>query len=427
MRRVDCLASAVFLTAIVVACSPAPGSGSGVGDGGGNEGGGTGGTTTIGGSSGVGAAGSGGVIQGGAAGGGGTGNVCDELTVETKPVTPTVLILVDNSSSMFEPRAELWDALYSALMTAGGPVDTLQAKIRFGFASYKGLTNTGVMDETNPACAEVTEVPYALDNYAAINTAYTALGTQWMQGIKWETPTGHAITRVTPALVEYVADPPGPKFILLVTDGNPNTCRVLDPQCGQDHTIRAVQDAYIAGIGTFVLGIGDIVGANTGCVPAQMRCGVDHLQDIANAGQGQPVVQPPAEYVYQPCIAGTQGGGGMLAGTYAATGGTIMPLTATNAAAIAPALEGLLTGFVSCTVDMNAIVTGNPALGTVTVTPTEGPNTGTTRPVTNNDMADGWILEGNRYQVTLTGQACEDYKTGARVDIQFPCNVAEPR
>src|SRR5687767_8437902 len=99
MRRVDFLALTVFVSSLI-ACSPAPGNGSGVGDGGGDEGGGSGGVP-LGGSAGTAAAGQGGmIIQGGAAGGGGTGNVCQELTVETKPVTPTVLILVDNSSSM---------------------------------------------------------------------------------------------------------------------------------------------------------------------------------------------------------------------------------------------------------------------------------------------------------------------------------------
>ncbi len=399
--------------------------GNGADDNGGGDSG-SGGTIPQGGA-GTGAGGVGGAIpQGGANNNGGTGNICDHLMVETKPVTPTVLILVDNSSSMFEPRADLWDALYNALMATDGPVATLQDKIRFGFASYKGLANNGqpvATSETDPACAEVTEVPYSLDNYTAIDTAYTELGMEYVQGVKWETPTGHAISRVVPGLVAYEADPPGPKFILLVTDGNPNTCRVLDPQCGQDQTIKAVQDAFVAGIGTFVLGIGDIVGANTGCVPAQMRCGINHLQDIMNAGQGQPVVQPPADYVYQSCVAGPAGGAGVLTATYSATGGTLMPLTATNPAAIAPALEALLTGFVSCTLDMNAIVTGDASAGTVTVTPMGGAGRG----VTINNQADGWVLESNNYQVTLTGQACEDYKVGAVVDIQFPCDVAEPR
>jgi hypothetical protein len=100
-----------------------------------------------------------------------------------------------------------------------------------------------------------------------------------------------------------------------------------------------------------------------------------------------------------------------------------MPLVATEPAAIAPTLAALLTGFVSCTVDMNAIVTGNAALGTVTVTPMGG----APRNVTIDDTVDGWRLESNKFQVTLTGQACEDYKIGAEVNIQFPCTEAEPR
>jgi hypothetical protein len=426
MRRVDGLVLTVSVAALVACSAGASGPGGGVGDdGGGTSGTGTGGVP-LGGTAGTITGGTAGTIPGGGANNGGTGNVCDELHVEPKPVTPTVLVLVDNSSSMFEPRAELWDALYNALMDDMGPIALLQDRIRFGFASYKGLANNGqpvATSETDPACAEVTSVPYAFNNFGAIDTAYTALGASYVQGVKWETPTGHAITRVVPDLVAYEADPPGPKIILLVTDGNPNTCRVLDPQCGQDQTIKAVQDAYAAGIGTFVLGIGDIVGANTGCVPAQMRCGINHLTDIANAGQGQPVIQPPAEYVYQQCVAGPMGGAGMLTATYAPTGGTLTPLTATNAAAIAPALQGLLNGFVSCTVEMDAIVRGEAARGTVIVTPKMGQE----RNVANNDQADGWMLEPNNYQVTLLGQACEDLKNGGSVDISFPCGVAEPR
>jgi len=102
---------------------------------------------------------------------------------------------------MFEPRSAFWDPLFNALMDpAAGVVRSAEAQVRFGFASYKGLTNTGVTDEVNPACATVTQVPYGLDNYDAINTAYTQLGTEWVQGVKWETPTGHAITRVVPDL-----------------------------------------------------------------------------------------------------------------------------------------------------------------------------------------------------------------------------------
>src|SRR5262245_57404427 len=103
MRRVALLPFVVPVVALV-ACSPAPGKGGGVSDNGGDSGGGvsgTGGTIPQGGA-GTGAGGTGGAIPQGGANNGGTGNVCDSLDVSSKPVTPTVMILVDNSSSMFE-------------------------------------------------------------------------------------------------------------------------------------------------------------------------------------------------------------------------------------------------------------------------------------------------------------------------------------
>src|SRR5690606_35538307 len=125
--------------------------------------------------------------------------------------------------------------------------------------------------ETDPRCAEITSVDIDLNNHAAIDAVYAELGTAWMPGLKRETPTGHAITRIAAELAEYMPDPPGPKYILLVTDGNPNTCQILDPQCGPDASVAAVQKAYELGIGTFVIGFGDIVTMNTGSVPQQMR------------------------------------------------------------------------------------------------------------------------------------------------------------
>jgi len=77
---------------------------------------------------------------------------------------------------------------------------------------------------------------------------------------------------------------------------------VLAPECGQDLAIQAVQDAHALGIRTLALGIGDLLGANLGCQPEQMRCGTDHLQDLANAGIGWTVQAPPEVYKYYPCV-----------------------------------------------------------------------------------------------------------------------------
>jgi hypothetical protein len=276
------------------------------------------------------------------------------------------MILVDNSSSMYEPRETLWDALYTALMNPTmGAVKPLESKIRFGFASYRGPDNQAVAED-NPACAQIemvgsvnpATVAPALDNHTAIDTVYQALGVQGRSppsGAQWETPTGHAIRRVATTLGAFNPMPAGPKYILLVTDGNPNTCMVGDPQCGQDQSVAAVQAAYTAGIGTFVLGIGDIVGANTGCVPEQQRCGANHLQDIANAGTGQPVVEPPATYCYQSCVAGSMGGCGTYLSTYMPAGGTAPYFTATSPAEIRTKLTELLSDVVSCTIMLDAL------------------------------------------------------------------------
>jgi hypothetical protein len=76
-------------------------------------------------------------------------------------------------------------------------------------------------------------------------------------------------------------------------------------------------------------------------------------------------------------------------------------------------LTGLLANVISCTVEMDAVVTGDPALGMVSV----GGN-----PVTYNDP-NGWSLDmATRYSVTLTGAACDTFKGGAELHIAFPCD-----
>jgi hypothetical protein len=339
-------------------------------------------------------------------GGAGGASICGELSVTPKPVVPTVLILVDNSSSMFEPRAELWDVLYASLMDPTmGVVKPLEDQVRFGFASYKGLSPTATGND--PACATITSVPYGLNNFQKIDEVYRMLGTGPIT--KWETPTGFAIDQVSAELAALMPDPPGPKYILLVTDGNPNICQLADPQCGQDIAIKAVQDAKAKGIGTFAIGIGEIAGS---CDTQAGRCGVQHLQDIANAGQGLPVEPPPDAFLNQPCANFYNRA---LQATYAAVGqGAMAPyFTATSGAQLKTALEELLKSVVSCTFDMDAIVTGNPALGKVAVGGT---------PISYNTV-DGWRLETNKYQVTLQGAACETFKTGSvDVHITFPCD-----
>ncbi|HEY3500423.1 MAG TPA: vWA domain-containing protein, partial [Polyangiaceae bacterium] len=363
-------------------------------------------------------------------GSGGEAKVCDAITATSHPLVPTVTLLVDNSSSMFETEPPAWPLLYGALMDpTAGVLQGLQNRVRFGFAAFKGSTVEST--EASPMCASWTEVPPAIDNRAAIDAAYEPIESTWSPGTKWETPTAHAINKAAADLVAFTADPPGPKYILLVTDGNPNTCAKLDPQCGQDQAIKAVQDAAAQGIGLFILGLGDIVAQpNNGC-PTSARCGLLHLQDMANAGVAAPVQPPPTcddpaspdcQYKYAGCHEPDK----LLTATYTPAApdvGIPFAVDTRNANAqveLATTLTGLLSDVVSCTFDMNAIVTGDPTNSAVVLEGT---------PLTYGDTAGGWILEPNGYQVTLQGTACEQFKSASmggsdvNVSITFYCDA----
>jgi hypothetical protein len=337
--------------------------------------------------------------------------ICDDLSIQTFEVVPTVLLLVDTSSSMFDERAKLWDPLFKALMDpTAGVLAKLQGKVRFGFTSYKSVTRPA----GTTTCPVLESTDLKLNNFDTIKAKYTEVGMTPTSDFKWETPTGSSIAAVAKTLTEFQPDPPGPKFILLVTDGDPDTCAVRDPQCGQDDSIKAVQDAYAAGIGTFVIGIGDILTSSA----TNMRVGVAHLQDVANAGAGQPVAPNTLEYTYSACVKDTG-----LSATYAAdvmSAGsapyyTVSAADATTAQTqLATAIEASLTQTRNCTFNMDAQVNGDASLGTLTVDgkalPFGDPN--------------GWALGTDLTSVTLNGTACDAWKKdGGKLNVVFPCKL----
>jgi hypothetical protein len=236
---------------------------------------------------------------GATSGGGGTGARAGEGGTAGAPFDPpTVLLLLDGSTSMYD--RQVWVPTYEALTGPGGPLDRFQDRVRFGFTSYRGA---GQSTEDDPACAVMTSVDFGLSNTPAIREAYQALSSlpRWPP---WETPTGHALNRVLPALLAESES--RKKYILLISDGAPDTCATTNPQCGQDRAVFAVQQAFRAGIQTRAIGIG-FGNEYPGCTPDTGRCGSDHFQDVANAGRGLRVVAPPAGYRELPCIAETDG------------------------------------------------------------------------------------------------------------------------
>jgi len=290
-----------------------------------------------------------------------------------------------------------------------GAIAALEHQVRFGFASYRGVAETATEDD--PACAEIASVPYGLGNHAAIQTVYDGLADERAApGFSWQTPTGHAIRRATEGLLTEMPEPSGAKDILLLTDGNPDTCLVSAPQCGQDQVIHAVQEARAQGVLTLAIGVGELVSApNTGCNPQDARCGSAHLQDVANAGLGLPVQAPPASYIYQSCVSRS---GGELLATYAPSVSEDAPFfVADTMPALRAAIRSLLDGVLSCRVELDVGLEDDPADARVEL---DG------EPVAHDDP-DGWSLEADAVSLVLHGDACLAFQEGAALEVGFPC------
>jgi von Willebrand factor type A domain len=325
----------------------------------------------------------------------GDGGGCNDLHVKFEKLIPTVLLLVDESGSMFENQyptggaASRWVVLRNAILDPAGFLKTLDGKVRFGLATYTSDNNSLA---TCPIMAKTT---ITLGNAAAITAAYPGVTKPF--SYKGDTPTAAAIKAGAKVLADVTEA--GPKFIVLATDGDPDDCKQSDPNCGQDESVAETQSAYTQKIGTFVIGISDDVHAV-------------FLQDIANAGAGLPVVrhtgpncdpnQPPP-----------------YLGTYATAAGTnAMYYAPANQAAITTAFNTIIGSIRSCVLEMHGkIVLEKAGDGNVHL---DGKELGF------ND-ANGWKVPDPTH-VELVGQACTQLNSEETpvVDITFPCDVYTP-
>jgi hypothetical protein len=199
---------------------------------------------------------------------------CGTVRVSLQPVIPTVVILIDQSGSMTEDfgGVERWDALRTALVDEpDGVVTQLAPQVIFGATLY--TSNGGSAGGT---CPLLTAVDPTIDNAGPIRDLLDD------NGPSGDTPTGESVAEVAQALAALPENPEyphSPKVIVLATDGEPDTCAEPNPQNGQEESVAAVQAAHAMDVRTFVLSVGDDVGAA-------------HLQDVANAGAGLPVDGP---------------------------------------------------------------------------------------------------------------------------------------
>lgn len=316
----------------------------------------------------------------------GDGSVCGELEVSTDRVIPNIMIIVDRSGSMLRdfdgdcpfngngcPTSgtpnpdfdeERWGAVEDALVGTNGLVRRLDAIARFGLTMYWKPSEDPPSMSDGDMCASTdgVAITQTLDNADPIAASFGA------NDPGGYTPTAEAIEAVTNSLAAS-PPPPGPTVYLLATDGLPNGCDQDGENSDRNNSVDAVSRAFDGGVETFVLGV---------------NFDDDHLQDLANAGQG------------------------------VGSGATLW--TADSVSELQTALEQIVVQNIPCTVSLTdgIIDTSRACEGRVRLSD---------ELLTCNGGDRGWrAVDGST--IELTGSACQDWRSGdADLEAVFPCDA----
>jgi hypothetical protein len=344
----------------------------------------------------------GGAGPGGPNGTGGAAS-CIDVDVDFEPQVPTVLLLIDRSGSMTDEKNfgdavqeavnagtyELgdcpmdndwrWNVVRDVLMNPNkGIVKPLEDRVRFGLSLYSsrnGRIVDGVPDPKK-ACPELIEVPIALSNHGAMLEQFKC------NDISDDTPTGESLLAAAATLNAFAE--PGPKVIVLATDGEPDSCDCPDrgssvpAECNEAGVPQMIKDQVVA---TAEQIHGDDITVHVINVSSPGEATLQqHLEDVALAGGGQ---------VYDGFSPG----------------------------ALSEAFEEIINGVRSCLIDLDGeIADGKESTGTVTLDGEE----------LVLDDPDGWRVN-TPSQIELLGAACEAIKKGGHdLAIKFPCESFEP-
>jgi hypothetical protein len=363
----------------------------------------------------------------GAGGSGGAGGGC--RLFQTVPggstSTPTVFVLVDRSGSMFscasspagspscaDQNNTPWAILRTGVLSV---VEDLQASVRFGFGAFTGNV---AMNQ----CPLFEQVSTELNNHAAISAVYGPLGA--IAG-KAETPVGAALDRAKAILDADTTS--GRKYILFVTDGEPDYCNDGSSLCAVDSVVGHLQSLRVSGITTLIFGIQN--GGITG-VP------LPTLQAFANAGAAQPVVPAvPAgsdvNAISDQCqlvmpwrtdlsAAGKSFARGVSLGEYTASGGgaaTVYQPNPADAQALETLIATTIGGLKSCNFDLvNGLAVDPSKLDQANVRIEN-------QTIPRND-SNGWRMV-TPMRLELVGTACTLWRqpSSRSIDFQFPCGV----
>ena len=300
-------------------------------------------------------------------------NVCAEVDVGARMIVPTVMLIIDQSSSMNEDFGDSnrWDALKDSLLDEpDGLIADLEGLVRFGVTLYSAASeNGGNGGPPIGECPRLTTVNPAIDNHAGIDAVYGPAD------VIEDTPTGDAVEAVLDGILSVPDRGDDPVIFIIATDGEPDTCLELDPQNGQEEAIAAVERAYDNDIRTYIISVGEGVVSAT------------HLQDMANAGLGRAPGDPNADYF----VAGDDDG-------------------------LRSALRGIVGGVLSCELELDGEIQNldDACSGRVELN-------GRVLPC-NDD--NGWRAN-DANTIEVLGDACDELLTSpdASLEATFPCDV----
>jgi hypothetical protein len=368
-----------------------------------------------------GSAATGNIDTGPASGGAPTGDAgCQHVEVNFVPKIPSIFVLVDRSGSMFDSMA--WVPLKAGVLSV---VQQLQGQVRFGFSAFTG--------QQGGICPIFSAVPPALNNYDAISAAYAPLDK--LTNPKGETPVGLALPLVEQSLESPGND--GDKYILFVTDGEPDFCDDGSSVCPVDSTVSHLQLLKAKGITTIVFGLKSTLSDISDAT----------LQAFANAGAGQPVALPFGQQAAtavsvcdscgpvpgwtadwattdrkQDCRSAAATPATQTLGTYAAADGnaTVYRPDAANQAALAAQIASVVQGIKSCTFDLNDVSINLDRLSEASVSIQD-----TLVPLS---QTDGWRMN-SATQLELVGSACSSWNQpdSTKIDFNFPCDIVVPK
>lgn len=341
------------------------------------------------------------------AGGDGAGGVssCIDVDVDFTPQVPTVLLLIDRSGSMnaggdFDKAVQAavddgtytlgdcpmnnnwrWNVVRDVLMNPSkGIVKPLEDSVRFGLSLYSsnnGQVKAGKPEEIDDTkmCPVLLEVPIALGNHQAMLDEFKC------NDIADDTPTGESLLAAAATLNAF--DEPGPKIIVLATDGEPDSCECPDrgdtvpakcnepgvPEQIKEQVVATAKEIHDGDITVHVINVSTPSEANL----------QTHLADVAEAG-----------------------------------GGNVYP--GFSPGDLSTAFDDIINGVRSCVIDLSGeIAKGKASTGVITL--------------------DGDVLEldedwqvNSPSQIELLGDACDTIKSGEHdLSIKFPCESFEPK